>query len=78
MVHVVNAMQPLQKNSGGEVDLALFRPAYSDNTVITLDHRASFTVPALYLLFCDLFNTMKTVKYRIELGDYLDTESGTQ
>ena len=41
MVHVVKAMQPLQKNSGGEVDLALFRPTHSDNTVITLNHRAS-------------------------------------
>ena len=37
---IVVKASPLQKNSGGEVDLALFRPAHSDNTVIT---RASLT-----------------------------------
>ena len=46
IIHVYKS-QPLQKTSGGEVDLALFRPAYSDNTMITLDYyshtRASLT-----------------------------------
>ena len=37
-IHGIKPAPP--KNSGGEVDFALFRPAHSDNTVITLDHRA--------------------------------------